>query len=345
MQAVLCGYYGYGNGGDEALLATLLQMLPPNVTPVVLSGNPTHTRNLHGVATCDRQKPLDVIQVLRQSQFFIWGGGSLVQDATSAFSPLYYCGLMLLARWMGLRTIAWSQGIGPLNRPIIQWLAKQAFSGCDRITVRDRGSLEWIQRWGLEATVVPDPVWALAGAVLPELEGMPQPRVAVVLRSHPQLTPERLHCLTEALKLFQQETQTFILLIPFQKSQDWELAHGIADHLPGVSQVIFYEDPRQLKGVFRGVEMAIAMRLHGLIMAASEGCRCFGISYDPKVRRLLEAIDAPGWELEGIPSSPMEIQQQWLTCYQSAQTGESLREALRQKALMLREELAVTSQQ
>jgi polysaccharide pyruvyl transferase WcaK-like protein len=86
-----------------------------------------------------------------------------------------------------------------------------------------------------------------------------------------------LHCLTEALKLFQQETQTFILLIPFQKSQDWELAQGIADHLPGVSQVIFYEDPRQLKGVFRGVDMAIAMRLHGLIMAASEGCRYFCI--------------------------------------------------------------------
>ncbi|PZV13958.1 MAG: polysaccharide pyruvyl transferase CsaB, partial [Leptolyngbya sp.] len=34
MRAVLCGYYGLGNGGDEALLATLLQMLPPSVTPV-----------------------------------------------------------------------------------------------------------------------------------------------------------------------------------------------------------------------------------------------------------------------------------------------------------------------
>ncbi|HBE52705.1 MAG TPA: polysaccharide pyruvyl transferase CsaB, partial [Cyanobacteria bacterium UBA11369] len=38
MRAVLCGYYGKGNGGDEALLAALLQMLPEEVTPIVLSG-------------------------------------------------------------------------------------------------------------------------------------------------------------------------------------------------------------------------------------------------------------------------------------------------------------------
>ena len=34
MRVLLSGYYGKGNGGDEALLATLLQMLPLDVTPV-----------------------------------------------------------------------------------------------------------------------------------------------------------------------------------------------------------------------------------------------------------------------------------------------------------------------
>ena len=29
IQAVLCGYYGKGNGGDEALLVSMLEMLPP----------------------------------------------------------------------------------------------------------------------------------------------------------------------------------------------------------------------------------------------------------------------------------------------------------------------------
>jgi polysaccharide pyruvyl transferase CsaB len=340
MQAVLCGYYGYGNGGDEALLATLLQMLPPQVIPIVLSSNPEQTRALHGVQACDRNHFPTVLKTLRQSQMFIWGGGSLVQDATSLLSPVYYCGLMLLAQWLGLKTIAWSQGIGPLNRPPTRWLAKQAFAGCQQITVRDRGSLDWTQRWGLKATLTPDPVWALESTPLPELEPLPKPRVAVVLRSHPQLTPERLQCLTEALQQFQAETQTFILLVPFQRSQDWEISQSIAAQLPGVSQVVFYEDPRQLKGVFRDVEMAIAMRLHGLIMAASEGCRCFGISYDPKVQRLLESINAPGWDVAKLPRSPSDIAQSWVQQYHRA-SDDDLRNDLRQQTQILRAELCI----
>ncbi|MBE9041768.1 polysaccharide pyruvyl transferase CsaB, partial [Oscillatoriales cyanobacterium LEGE 11467] len=87
IRAVLCGYYGMGNGGDEALLASLLQMLPPQVQPVVLSGNPKQTRDRYQVPTYPR-KSIASFQLLRESDVFIWGGGSLVQDATSALSPV-----------------------------------------------------------------------------------------------------------------------------------------------------------------------------------------------------------------------------------------------------------------
>jgi polysaccharide pyruvyl transferase WcaK-like protein len=60
------------------------------------------------------------------------------------------------------------------------------------------------------------------------------------------------------------------------------------------------------------VDMAIAMRLHGLIMAAAEGCKCFGISYDPKVQRLMEDIHCPGWELAQMPNHASTIAQQWI---------------------------------
>jgi len=53
-RAIVCGYYGKGNGGDEALLASLLQMLPKSITPLVLSGNPNQTGKRYGVETCDR---------------------------------------------------------------------------------------------------------------------------------------------------------------------------------------------------------------------------------------------------------------------------------------------------
>ena len=114
MRVLLSGYYGKGNGGDEALLATLLQMLPPDVTPVVLSGNPEETHRHYGVECYNRMAVLQVIKALRSCDAFVWGGGSLIQDATSSISPLYYGGLMALAQVMGLKTVAWGQGIGPL---------------------------------------------------------------------------------------------------------------------------------------------------------------------------------------------------------------------------------------
>jgi polysaccharide pyruvyl transferase CsaB len=320
MQVILCGYYGYGNGGDEALLATLLQMLPKYVSPVVLSGNPAFTESLHGVPACDRRKPLAVLNLLRTSQAFIWGGGSLIQDSTSALSPWYYCALLLTAHFMGLKTIAWAQGIGPLNRPQTQWIARQAFRRCDGISVRDAGSMAWIDRWRRTATNAPDPVWALAASPASAVDNLPSPRIAVVLRSHPLLTPERLDRIIQALKDFHTHTQAFILLVPFQKSQDLAITQSIHAKLPNISQIIQSSDPRELKGVFQGVEMAIAMRLHGLIMAASEGCRCFGISYDPKVQRLMEEINCPGWDLADMPGDAATMTQQWMQQFEAPPT-------------------------
>lgn len=320
-QAVLCGYYGMGNGGDEALLASLLQMLPRHVTPLVLSGNPEQTRDRYQVAAINRKDPVAVLQAIRQSQVFIWGGGSLIQDATSAWSPLYYIGLMQLAQRLGLTTIAWAQGIGPLQRSQTRWLARQTFANCTAISVRDSGSAALLSDWGLPFTLSPDPVWAMDSQPVEKLWDLPAPRVAVNLRSHPKLTPVHITHLTQALIDFQKATQTCILLVPFQKSQDLAIAEAIQPQLPSVSKILTLEDPMQLKGVFRGVEMAIAMRLHGLIMAAAEECRCFALSYDPKVSRLMNDLSMPGWELDQIPENPNAICQTWLDHYAN---GEAL---------------------
>lgn len=315
MQAVLCGYYGKGNGGDEALLATLLQMLPDNVTPLVLSGNPEVTRSRYNVKACDRNSLPQVIQAMRQSDAFIWGGGSLMQDTTSAISPFYYGGLMALAQLMGLKTIAWGQGIGPLKRPVTKFLARQNFNGCSAVSVRDRASAALLNNWQISCTLAPDPVWALESIAVQGLWDLPAPRVAVTLRSHPQLTPTRLANFTRALVDFQTATRTCILLVPFQQSQDLAIAQAIQPQLPGSSQIFSLEDPKALKGLFRGVEMAIGMRLHSLIMAASEGCRCFALSYDPKVSQLMAEIDMPGWELSQMPEDPNVISKTWLEHY------------------------------
>lgn len=315
MQAVLCGYYGKGNGGDEALLASLLQMLPSHIKPLVLSGNPAETQTRYGVAACDRFSASSVFQALRQSDALIWGGGSLMQDVTSSISPLYYGGVMGLAQWMGLRTIAWAQGIGPLTRPWTRWLTQTNLAHCTAVSVRDAGSAKLVSDWQIPFTLAPDPVWALEAEPVPGLWDLPAPRVAVALRSHPQLTPDRLQILIRALADFQKATQTYILLIPFQPVQDLPIAQTIHNQLPEVSRILTLTRPQQLKGVFKGVEMAIAMRFHGLIMAAASECRCFAISYDPKVSQLIQDLNLMGWTLDQMPMDAKLICHSWMELY------------------------------
>lgn len=65
--------------------------------------------------------------------------------------------------------------------------------------------------------------------------------------------------------------------------------------------------------------MVIGMRYHSLIMAAAEGCRCFALSYDPKVSQLMKEINIPGWELSNLPEDPNLISQSWLEHYTNGQ--------------------------
>jgi polysaccharide pyruvyl transferase CsaB len=325
MRAVLCGYYGMGNGGDEALLAALLQMLPPQVTPVVLSGNPVETAQRYGVEAVPRKALGPVIKALRGADAFIWGGGSLLQDATSLQNPMYYSGLMVVARWLGLKTIAWGQGIGPLNYALSRQLGQFALKGCAAISVRDSGSIAWLNRWHLPGVQAPDPVWALEAESVKGMWELPAPRVAVALRPHPGLTEARLEQFTQALAAFQTATDTCVLLVPFQPRKDLPIAEYIQPRLPGSSKIYTLDNPRQLKGIFRGVEMTIGMRFHALIMAAAEGCRCFAISYDPKVSHLITDLNLPGIDLTlpaagetsalTWPEDMRQLTQRWLELY------------------------------
>jgi polysaccharide pyruvyl transferase CsaB len=306
-----------GNAGDEALLMSLLQMLPESVEPIVLSGNPQATKKRYQVASYHR-KSITILKVLQQSDVFIWGGGSLMQDSTSLASPVYYAGLMALAQQRGLKTIAWAQGIGPLNKPFTRWLTKQVLLGCDAVSVRDTASAELLSNWQIESIIAPDPVWALQSEPTPELKDIANPKVAVVLRSHPLLTPRRLQVIIEALKSFQTQTNTFVLVIPFQPERDRAIAQEVASQLEPEHQILTIDRPERLKGLFKEVKLTIGMRLHSLIMAASEGSSCFALSYDPKVSRLMNELNLPGYELADLPLDPQELCNNLLQYYQQA---------------------------
>ncbi len=325
-KAVLCGYYGMGNTGDEALLATLLQMLPQNLAPVVLSANPEQTYQQHptirqtGGAVVQRFNVTEVLGALRNAAVFIWGGGSLMQDVTSWRNPIYYGGLMGLAQGMGLKTLAWGQGIGPLHKPLSQWITRQSLRGCTAVTVRDLASSQLLEQWQIPHLIAPDPVFALEHTTPPPLTEVchgitpPEPYIGVVLRPSRHLTAARLGVIQQALTDLQSQTQGTIFLLPFQPIQDLAIANTLADALSKVlpnCYILTTADPRQMKGYLAWMDLTIAMRLHGVIMAISEGTRCYALSYDPKVTYVMDQLGLKGCALAELPNA-ITLTQQWL---------------------------------
>jgi polysaccharide pyruvyl transferase WcaK-like protein len=81
--ALIAGYYGFGNTGDEAILAALVAGLAARRTTtrlVVVSGDPAQTRQRHGVDAVFWRDPLSIAEAVRASDLVVIGGGGLFQD-------------------------------------------------------------------------------------------------------------------------------------------------------------------------------------------------------------------------------------------------------------------------
>ncbi|WP_415841350.1 polysaccharide pyruvyl transferase family protein, partial [Paenibacillus alkaliterrae] len=168
---VISGYYGFRNSGDEAVLRSILLALDEQgkaqgvqVQPIVLSADPAWTSRMYGVESVRRMHPGDLWNALRRSDGLISGGGSLLQDATSAKTIPYYTGVMKLAQLLGKPTFAYSQGIGPVNRRWMDPLIRGVMKRSAYVSVRDAESAALLARIGVPSDrieVVPDPVMGL----------------------------------------------------------------------------------------------------------------------------------------------------------------------------------------
>ena len=321
-QSVLVtGYYGFGNTGDEAILAGLVAGLRrrlPSIRIVVLSGDPGQTRHRHGVDAIAWRDPLAIAEEVRNCDLVVIGGGGLFQDyrgveAGTLLTPrhggiTFYAGPAILAALAGKPFALHGLGFGPLEsaegRRIVAAVARTAA----RISVRDESSRALLEALGVPAsriTLSADPAFLLAPeGVRPEdvLIGMgiePRAPIAgVALRpwSH-GVRPEAWEREAAAgLDLFLERTSGSLLFVPFEKSpwsddDDFALASRVrkqlrhADRTAVLSGLLSPEDTAALIG---GCDLVVGMRLHSAVFAIAGSVPPVAIAYDKKVEALLE---------------------------------------------------------
>ncbi|WP_179232764.1 polysaccharide pyruvyl transferase CsaB [Paenibacillus rigui] len=304
---IISGYYGFDNSGDEAVLLSILLALEEQgkangirLQPVVLSVDPEKTKRTYGVEAVHRMKLGQVISAIRGADGLISGGGSLLQDATSAKTIPYYLAILKIAQWLGKPTFIYSQGIGPVQRRMFFGWIRNVFNRSRFISVRDQESKELLHRMKVtrDIAVVPDPVMGLplGQTAVASLSSHDKPKQVIgVSVRYWNSDRSELKAIADALKLILGQSDAEIRFLPFHLPSDTQASEEIialmgneygdritvADHLT---------HPQQMLGEVSRCDLLIGMRLHSLIYAASQEVPMLGISYDPKIDQFLNRL-------------------------------------------------------
>lgn len=302
--AVICGAYGRGNAGDEAILkAILLQLkeIDEDMPFWVMTRRKMETRLAHKVRSMYLFNIFVFFSSLRKAKIFVNGGGSLIQDITSSRSLYFYLFTLKAAKLFGCKIVMYGCGIGPLDSPFNRKMAARVLnSTADIITLRDSVSLELLKEMQVdkpEILLSADPVVHLekAGekvvAAAFEGEGVPADlkKIGFCLRNWPDFTNKK--AMAEAADHSYEKYGLTPVFLPIETPKDVTAAEKVVSEMKGP----YYEcrqkhGVEELIGMLGSMDLVVGMRLHSLIFATAGGAPVIGVSYDVKVDSFIKDI-------------------------------------------------------
>ena len=313
---LICGAYGMGNAGDEAILDAItaeMRSIGPLMPITVLSRDPEGAEARLDVDAIHTFNVPGFLRAMRRRRLYINGGGSLIQDVTSRRSLWFYLFTLRAARRCGCRVMMYGCGIGPVRRPGGVKSTRRTISSCvDIVTLREPDSMEELHRFGVqgpELILASDPALTLSPAPAEEIDAEfksagADPRgkyICFALRRWPGFEQKAADFAAAARHAYEKYGLTPAFVSINHKS-DGEAAATVAALLGDVPRVFIHGPlPSALAiGVMSRMEVVVSMRLHGLIFAAGQGVPLVGVSYDPKVTAFLRCVDGACVSLEEL---------------------------------------------
>jgi polysaccharide pyruvyl transferase WcaK-like protein len=136
------------------------------------------------------------------------------------------------------------------------------------------------------------------------------------LRPTKELQGSAWHPYLQALDQLARLQDREVIWLPFHAAQDRGLLEQLDQQqllpagLAGRSREVLAERPSEAMAVASGAGLVVAMRLHGLILAALAGAPCAALSYDPKVQAAADGLGCPCHSLDAM-AAPAELLAAW----------------------------------
>ena len=295
--AVICGAYGKGNAGDDAILTCMIRQLrqqDPDLPITVMTRKPRQTAVQTGVSTVHIFNIAAAGRAMKRSQLYISGGGSLIQNVTSNRSLQYYLYSIRQAKRLGCKVMMYGCGIGPVNGEKYRSRAAQVLEeNVDLIALRDRESLETLRGFGVHTPrvrVTADPALlmegddAAAGRFLSRSGLNPDGHYSLFVLRPWDGTQEKLAAICAAADYGWERYGLAPLFYTLEPGRDDEITRTAASMVKAPCQILPpIADGRALCGLMGRMALVVSMRLHALVFACARQTRVAAISYDPKV--------------------------------------------------------------
>ena len=304
-QVTVCGSYGRGNAGDDAILKAVIREIR-EVSPAseicVMSKNPAETKKRYRVRSIYTFNILKMLRAFSRSHLYINGGGSLIQDSTSSRSLYFYLLTLMSARICGCKVMMYGCGIGPVKRKKNRTLAARVIDrNVDCITLRDPDSFEELRDMRVsrpEMKLAADPTLGIAPASDSEIsaalsaEGIAEDEkyLCLCMRNWKNIDAV-LNEIAVAADYAAEKHGLKIALIPMERKKDLPIAERLAEKISAQSVVVRGEyDVHSVIGILSKMHVIMAMRLHALVFGAGQGVPTIGIAYDHKVTGFMNYI-------------------------------------------------------
>ncbi|MBE6927521.1 MAG: polysaccharide pyruvyl transferase CsaB [Ruminococcaceae bacterium] len=302
---VICGAYGKGNSGDNAILNAIVDQLhhiDPDVPITVLSRDPTETRlcaNVDSVYTFSLRK---IGKRMRHAKLYISGGGTLMQDATSTRSLLYYLYSIRQAARKGCRVMLYGCGVGPIDKEKNRKRASKTLNRyAEVISVRDRYSEEFLKELRVSKPricLTADPALLIDPPETDELSnylrrcGIERDKRYLMLAVRPwEGFEKKVEAIAQAVDTACEKNNLIPVLYCMEPNRDDAAAKMVAKHLRSAHLLLHTgTNGEEILALVRRMSFVVSMRLHTLIFAAGQSVPMVGIVYDPKVSGFLDYL-------------------------------------------------------